>query len=53
LNQTPDFPRDAPILIITDGECDILKIGREHAFLLPEGRSLPFPPVGKVFRVAS
>ncbi len=53
LDTTTDFPRDAPILIITDGECDILKIGREHAFLLPEGRSLPFPPLGKVFRVAS
>ena len=53
LNESPDFPRDAPILIITDGECDILKIGREHAFLLPEGRSLPFAPLGKVFRVAS
>jgi len=53
LEKAPDFPRDAPILIITDGECDILKISREHAFLLPEARSLPFPPIGKVFRVAS
>ncbi|HEX4996657.1 MAG TPA: peptidase [Terriglobia bacterium] len=53
LENAPDFPRDAPILIITDGECDILKIRREHAFLLPEGRSLPFPPAGNVFRVSA
>jgi predicted metal-dependent peptidase len=52
LEKSQDFPREAPILIITDGECDILKISREHAFLLPEGHSLPFPPMGKVFRVA-
>jgi predicted metal-dependent peptidase len=53
LDASPDFPRDAPILIITDGECDVLKIRREHAFLLPEGRSLPFAPIGKVFRVSA
>jgi predicted metal-dependent peptidase len=53
LENSPDFPHGAPILVITDGECDILKIRREHAFLLPEGRSLPFPPLGQVFRVAS
>jgi predicted metal-dependent peptidase len=53
LDDAHDFPPDAPVLIITDGECDVLKIRREHAFLLPEGRSLPFPPVGPVFRVAA
>jgi len=53
LDDAHDFPPDAPVLIITDGECDVLKIRREHAFLLPLGRSLPFPPVGPVFRVAA
>lgn len=37
-----DFPKDAPILIITDGECDDLEVPREHAFLMPEGCRLPF-----------
>ncbi|MBL8555170.1 MAG: hypothetical protein JNL41_12885 [Phenylobacterium sp.] len=36
------FPKDAPILIITDGACDVLTIRREHAFLMPEGARLPF-----------
>ena len=45
-----DFPKDGPILIITDGyiESD-LKIRHEHAFLIPEGKTLPFRPKGKVF----
>ena len=46
-----DFPESGPILIITDGYCDRVRIRREHAFLLPEGRSLPFVPKGKVFAV--
>lgn len=36
------FPREAPILVITDGACDALSIRREHAFLMPEGARLPF-----------
>jgi len=36
------FPKDAPILVITDGGCDALSIRREHAFLMPEGARLPF-----------
>ena len=52
LNRADDFPHDAPILIITDGECDDLKIpAREHAYLIPKGKHLPFAPKGKVFRV--
>lgn len=50
LEQAEDFPPKGPILIITDGACDKLNIRREHAFLLPKGRHLPFPPWGKVFR---
>lgn len=46
------FPKDAPLLIITDGGCDVLRVrGREHAYLLPRGASLPFVPKGKVFRM--
>jgi predicted metal-dependent peptidase len=53
LEKAPDFPPAAPVLIITDGECDVFKIGREHAFLMPQGRALPFPPRGEVFRVSA
>jgi predicted metal-dependent peptidase len=51
LERADDFPRSGPILVITDGFCDRLRITREHAFLLPEGRHLPFPPRGPVFRI--
>lgn len=43
------FPKDGPILIITDGDCDNLRIRREHAFVIPRGKHLPFVPRGKVF----
>ncbi len=49
LSNAPDFPTDAPILVITDGLCDKLSIVREHAFLLPRRRNLPFKPTGAVF----
>lgn len=42
LERADDFPADAPILVITDGLCDELSIGRPHAFLMPEGARLPF-----------
>jgi predicted metal-dependent peptidase len=51
VEKAPDFPDDGPILIITDGHCDRLHIRREHAFLIPQGNSLPFVPKGKVFSV--
>lgn len=51
LERAEDFPETGPILIITDGDSDRLQVRREHAFLLPEGRSLPFVPKGRVFRV--
>lgn len=43
LEKALDFPKDGPILIITDGwiERD-LRVRRNHAFLIPQGRSLPF-----------
>ena len=50
LEQANDFPKDGPILIITDGEIENdLKIRREHAFLLPRGNRLPFRARGEVF----
>ena len=52
LDRAKDFPKDAPLLVITDGQCDRLQVRREHAFLLPEGRHLPFRPRGKVFRMS-
>jgi len=51
LERAEDFPKDGPLLVITDGYCDRVRIRREHAFLLPEGRSLPFVPKGPVFRL--
>ncbi|MDO4682474.1 MAG: VWA-like domain-containing protein [Lautropia sp.] len=51
LQDAADFPPDGPILIITDGQCDVLKIRRSHAFLMPPGAGLPFVPRGEVFRM--
>jgi hypothetical protein len=44
-----DFPKDAPILVITDGECDYLVCRRAHAFLLPVGGRLPFDTRAPIF----
>ena len=45
-----DFPKDAPILIITDGYVESnMSVRREHAFLIPQGRHLPFRAKGKIF----
>ncbi len=52
LEHAPDFPDDGPILIITDGQCDRLQVRRDHAYVLPRGRHLPFVPKGKVFYIA-
>jgi predicted metal-dependent peptidase len=51
LERAPDFPPDGPILVITDGECDIVRVRREHAFLVPRNARLPFTPKGPVFRI--
>jgi predicted metal-dependent peptidase len=52
LEHAEDFPKDAPVLIITDAECDkVILYGREHAFLIPQGATLPFIPKGRVFRM--
>ena len=47
-----DFPKDAPILMITDGLCeDGLHVARDHAFLLTTGGRLPFVTRKPVFRM--
>lgn len=51
IERASDFPKDGPMLIITDGYCDRLSIKREHAFVMPVGASLPFVPRGEVFRM--
>ena len=50
LQDAPDFPKDGPILVITDAQCDRVRIKRDHAFLIPAGAILPFPARGPVFR---
>jgi predicted metal-dependent peptidase len=52
LQSAKDFPDDGPILVITDGACDVLTLKRRHAFLIPEGRALPFVASGPVFRMS-
>lgn len=50
LEEAKDFPKDGPILIITDGAIeDKLAVKREHAYLLPKGSRLPFKGRGKIF----
>ena len=53
LERASDFPKEGPILVITDGECDRFTTvgGRACAVLLPEGRHLPFTPRGPIFRM--
>lgn len=52
LERAPDFPAGGPILIITDGWCDVPRIRRDHAFLIPAGAHLPFRARGPVFRMS-
>lgn len=51
IHRAEDFPPTAPVLIITDGYCDTLRVRREHAFLVPDGARLPFTARGPVFRL--
>ncbi|HEU0201497.1 MAG TPA: VWA-like domain-containing protein [Burkholderiaceae bacterium] len=51
LQAARDFPPQAPVLVITDGESDVVTIRREHAFLVPPGARLSFVPRGPVFRM--
>ncbi|ODS60648.1 MAG: hypothetical protein ABS37_17420 [Acidovorax sp. SCN 65-108] len=49
LENSADFPKEGPLLIITDADCDHLDVLRPHAYLLAPGRRLPFTPRGDVF----
>lgn len=52
LDEDTKFPKEAPLLIITDGACDRLNLrGRNHAYLIPFGCRLPFVPRGPVFKL--
>ncbi|MBK7051934.1 MAG: peptidase [Rhodoferax sp.] len=47
-----DFPKHGPLLIITDGYCENqINTSMDHAYLLPQGRRLPFLARGEVFLV--
>ncbi|MDP3655131.1 MAG: hypothetical protein Q8R67_26025 [Rhodoferax sp.] len=47
-----DFPKNGPLLVITDGYCESqLSTSMDHAYLLPAGRRLPFLARGEVFGV--
>jgi predicted metal-dependent peptidase len=52
LEKAEDFPKDGPLLVITDGWTDRFHVGREHAYLMPEGSHLPFVPRGEVFYIS-
>lgn len=50
LVEAEDFPKDGPILIITDGQIESrLRVNRDHAFILPTGSRLPFRAKGDMF----
>lgn len=49
LDAQQDFPKDGPLLVITDGACDELAIHRPHALLVPAGAVLPFDATGPIF----
>ncbi|MDQ5848532.1 MAG: hypothetical protein M3544_06140, partial [Pseudomonadota bacterium] len=53
LQYRTDFPKESPILIITDGLCeDDLQVSRDHAFLLSSGGRLPFATRKPVFHMS-
>ena len=53
LEHADDFPKDGPILIITDGQIENrLIIRRKHAYLLPRGKRLPFQTKAEIFYYA-
>jgi predicted metal-dependent peptidase len=49
LQRADDFPQQGPLLIITDGGIDHLRIKMEHAYLLPRGLRLPYRTKSPVF----
>ncbi len=51
LETAADFPKDGPILVVTDAQCDRFRIRHEHAVLVPKGARLPMLPRGPVFEM--
>jgi predicted metal-dependent peptidase len=51
LEGAEDFPPTGPILLVTDGWCDRVRIRRDHGILVPASAKLPFVPRGPVFRL--
>ncbi len=52
LQSQRDFPKDCPILIITDGLCESdLQVTHDHAFLVSAGMRLPFVTRKPVFNM--
>lgn len=51
LEDAADFPKDGPILVITDAQCDRFRVRHEHAVVVPKGVRLPMLPRGPVFEV--
>ncbi len=49
LQQAEDFPKNGPILIITDGAIDRLEVRQPHAYLMSQGQRLPFKTIAPVF----
>ncbi len=50
LARRAEFPRQGPVLVITDGYCEEqIDTAMDHAYLLPEGRRLPFRAHGEIF----
>ena len=47
-----EFPKQGPVLVITDGYCeDQISTPMDHAFLLAHGRRLPFHTRSEIFFV--
>ena len=47
-----EMPAHGPVLVVTDGWCeDKLETCMDHAYLLADGRRLPFAPRGEVFYI--
>ena len=51
LEDAAGFPKDGPILVITDARCDRFRVRHEHAVLVPKGARLPKLPHGPVFEM--
>lgn len=49
LVRSDDFPQKGPLLIITDGMIDHIKVPMEHAYLMPMGSRLPFKTISTIF----